>query len=113
MEASPLCVIYQLLSELNNDIPVTWITIADHDFPPRGGSDAGLHADQAWRPASERIISVASCRCLVTTLGKTAIRQIDEIPCNARPDHTFGSFSDRSPCFRHDHFTPRHDGLAS
>jgi hypothetical protein len=36
VEASPLCVFYQLLNELNTDIPVTRITIADHDFPPRG-----------------------------------------------------------------------------
>jgi hypothetical protein len=36
VEASPLCVIYQLLSKLNTDIPVTRITIADHDCPPRG-----------------------------------------------------------------------------
>jgi hypothetical protein len=35
VEASPLCVVYQLLSELNTDIPVTRITIADHDFSRR------------------------------------------------------------------------------
>jgi hypothetical protein len=38
VEASPLCVFYQLLNELNTDIPVTRITIADHNFPPRGRS---------------------------------------------------------------------------
>jgi hypothetical protein len=43
VEASPLCVFYQLLNELNTDIPVTRITIADHDFPPRGrGSPSQL-----------------------------------------------------------------------
>jgi hypothetical protein len=40
VEASPLCVFYQLLNELNTDIPVTRITIADHDCPPRGGFPA-------------------------------------------------------------------------
>jgi hypothetical protein len=40
VEASPLCVIYELLSELNTDIPVTQITIADHEFPPRSKSSS-------------------------------------------------------------------------
>jgi hypothetical protein len=34
-EASPLCVFYQLLNELNTDILVTLITIADHDCGSR------------------------------------------------------------------------------
>ena len=42
MEASPLCVIYELLSELNTDIPVTQITIADHDCPPWGFPASGM-----------------------------------------------------------------------
>jgi hypothetical protein len=44
VEASPLRVFYQLLNELNTDIPVTRITIADHEFPPRGGVPGFRHA---------------------------------------------------------------------
>jgi hypothetical protein len=51
VEASPLCVIYRLLSELNTDIPVTRITIADHDFPPRGFPTSGMPG-YAFRTAS-------------------------------------------------------------
>jgi len=42
-------------------------------------------------------------------------RQIDEISCNARPDHTFGSDSDLSRCLRHDRLTlgSGHDGVDS
>ena len=49
------------------------------------------------------------------TLMQDRFRQIDEISCNARPDHTFGSDSDLSRCLRHDRLTlgSGHDGVDS
>jgi hypothetical protein len=38
VEASPLCVFYQLLNKLKTDIPVTRITIANKDFHRGAGS---------------------------------------------------------------------------
>src|SRR5262249_11941069 len=47
------------------------------------------------------------------TLMQDRIRQIDEIPCTTRPDHTLGSDSDLAVGARHVWFTPHKQTLAS
>src|SRR5260221_12688010 len=43
------------------------------------------------------------------TLMQDRICQVDETSCNARPDHTFGSFSTESGLVRHVRVTPNND----